>query len=33
MGGLVRTIIEHKAKGSLDRSLRDIKVRLETPDR
>jgi hypothetical protein len=33
MGGLVRSIIEHKARGSLDRSLRDIKVHLETPDR
>ena len=31
MATLLRTIIERKAKGSLDRSLRDIKVRLETP--
>jgi hypothetical protein len=31
MAALLRTIIEHKAKGSLDRSLRDIKVRLEAP--
>jgi hypothetical protein len=33
MGGLVRSIIEHKARDSLDRSLRDIKVHLETPER
>jgi hypothetical protein len=31
MARLVRAIIEHKAKGSLDGSLRDIKARLETP--
>jgi hypothetical protein len=31
MGSLLRTIIEHKAKGSLEGSLRDIRVRLETP--
>jgi hypothetical protein len=33
MASLVRTLIEHKAKGSLDGSLRDIKVHLETPHR
>ena len=33
MVAMRRSIIEHKAKGSLDRSLREIKVRLETPAR
>ena len=33
MAPVLRTIIEHKAKGILDGSLRDMKVRLETPHR
>src|SRR5262249_29215825 len=33
MASLLRRIVEHKARVSLDASLRDIKVRLETPDR
>jgi hypothetical protein len=33
MAALVRSVIEHKAKGSLDGSLRDIKIRLESRPR
>jgi hypothetical protein len=33
MAALRRSIVERKAKGSLESSLRDIKARLETPQR